>query len=94
MATPPKALPAPSVTAKVTSKGQITIPVEIRRNMGVRPGDSVRFELHPDGIRVSRAGDENPFEKWRGIGSFPGMKQGKDAILSYFSEMRGHDDLD
>jgi len=94
MSSHPKTLPAPSVTAKMTSKGQITLPVALRRRMGVRPGDKIRFEMHPEGIRISRAGDENPFEKWRGIGAFPGMGQGEEAILSYFSEMRGHDDLD
>lgn len=29
--------------AKVTSKGQITIPVDIRRKLGVREGDKVLF---------------------------------------------------
>jgi AbrB family looped-hinge helix DNA binding protein len=30
-------------TAAVTSKGQITIPVGIRRKFGIKPGDRVRF---------------------------------------------------
>jgi AbrB family looped-hinge helix DNA binding protein len=94
MATIAKPRIAPVMTAKVTSKGQITIPVEIRRTMGVRPGDSVRFEAKEDGIRVLRNTQENPFEKWRGIGGFPGMGKGREAILTYFREMRGHDDLD
>lgn len=29
--------------AKVTSKGQITIPVEIRRKLGIKDGDKVLF---------------------------------------------------
>lgn len=29
--------------AKITSKGQITIPVEIRRKLGVREGDKILF---------------------------------------------------
>ena len=29
--------------AKVTSKGQITIPIEIRRKLGVKEGDKVLF---------------------------------------------------
>lgn len=29
--------------AKVTSKGQITIPVDIRRKLGVKEGDKVLF---------------------------------------------------
>jgi AbrB family looped-hinge helix DNA binding protein len=30
-------------TAAVTSKGQITIPVEVRKKLGIKPGDRVRF---------------------------------------------------
>jgi AbrB family looped-hinge helix DNA binding protein len=30
-------------SAAVTSKGQITIPLEVRKKMGIKPGDRVRF---------------------------------------------------
>ena len=94
MATAAKPVPAPYSIAKVTSKGQITIPVEIRRSLGVKPGDLLRFEHQDGGIRVVRDVEENPFEKWRGIGTFPGMGKGREAIVAYFRELRGHDDLD
>jgi antitoxin PrlF len=32
-----------SVQAKVTSKGQITLPKEVRDRYGIKPGDSVEF---------------------------------------------------
>ncbi len=32
------------ITAKVTSKGQVTIPKEIREILGVHPGEEVGFE--------------------------------------------------
>jgi AbrB family looped-hinge helix DNA binding protein len=94
MATAAKPIPTQSYRAKVTSKGQITVPVEIRRSLGVKAGDKIRFEQREGGIRVVRDGDENPFEKWRGIGGFPGMGKGREAVVAYFREMRGHDDLD
>jgi antitoxin PrlF len=94
MATAAKSIPAQIFRAKVTSKGQITVPVQIRRSLGVKPGDNIRFEQQEGGIRVVRDADENPFEKWRGIGGFPGMGKGREAIIAYFREMRGHDDLD
>lgn len=94
MPTAAKHVPARSFRAKVTSKGQITVPVEIRKLLGVKAGDTIRFEPHEDGLRVLRDPDENVFEKWRGIGTFPGMGKGRDAIVAYFREMRGHDDLD
>lgn len=43
------------VLATVTSKGQITIPVEVRRHLGVNAGDRVAFMLADDGsVRVRR----------------------------------------
>lgn len=30
-------------TAKITSKGQITIPAEVRKSMGLKPGGKVAF---------------------------------------------------
>lgn len=41
-ATPPA---APSFEATVTSKGQVTIPKEIRANLGVRAGGKLRFAI-------------------------------------------------
>jgi AbrB family looped-hinge helix DNA binding protein len=90
-----KPVPAPFFRAKVTSKGQITVPVEIRNSLGVKPGDHLRFEQQEGGIRVVRDRDENPFEKWRGIGTgFPIQGKGREAVVAFFREMRGHDDLD
>ena len=36
--------------AKVTSKGQITIPVSIRRRLNVKEGDKLLFIDNPDGV--------------------------------------------
>jgi len=36
-------------SATITSKGQITLPVEIRRALGVGPGDRVSFRTADDG---------------------------------------------
>jgi len=36
--------------AKVTSKGQITIPVSIRRRLGIKEGDKLLFIDSPDGV--------------------------------------------
>jgi AbrB family looped-hinge helix DNA binding protein len=39
---------------KVTSKGQTTIPAEVRASLAVGPGDHVSFELCEDGTVVMR----------------------------------------
>lgn len=36
-------------TATVTSKGQITIPAEVRARLGLTTGSRVAFVEHPDG---------------------------------------------
>ena len=37
-------------TATITSKGQITIPKEVRDALGVGTGDRVEFIAEPDGV--------------------------------------------
>ncbi|MGO9058320.1 MAG: AbrB/MazE/SpoVT family DNA-binding domain-containing protein [Candidatus Binataceae bacterium] len=34
---------------RVTTKGQATIPKPIRVHLGLKPGDRVKFFVHPDG---------------------------------------------
>ncbi len=41
--------------ATVTEKGQITIPQEIRRLMGLQPRDKVRFEVEGEVVMIKRA---------------------------------------
>ncbi|WP_308387634.1 type II toxin-antitoxin system PrlF family antitoxin [Acidithiobacillus sp. AMEEHan] len=44
-----------SVLAKITSKGQTTIPATVREALRVSPGDLMSWELEPDGTaRVRR----------------------------------------
>ena len=95
MAAAPKSSLPPLIRAKVTSKGQVTIPKEVRKSLGIKPGDKLRFEPQENAFRVVRDSDENVFEKWRGIGTgFPIKGKGREAIIAFFREMRGHDDLD
>lgn len=35
--------------AKVTSKGQLTIPVELRRRMSIKTGETIAFDVAEDG---------------------------------------------
>jgi antitoxin PrlF len=40
--------------AKVTAKGQTTIPKEVRRALQIAPGDLIIWEVAPDGRAVVR----------------------------------------
>lgn len=77
--------------AKITSKCQITIPLEVRRALGVRPGDRLLFESDEQGIRVRPVRTESPFAKYRGIGN-KGIRSGRKGVTRWVQEMRGHDD--
>lgn len=39
---------------RVTSKGQVTIPQEVRRRLGIEAGTEVDFEVDGDAIRLVR----------------------------------------
>lgn len=43
-----------SASTSVTSKGQVTIPIEIRERLGIRPRDKVRFVIDEDVVRIER----------------------------------------
>ena len=48
-------------TAKVTSKGQVTIPKRVRTLMAIETGDRLAFALDEDGsLQVSRVRTEKP----------------------------------
>ncbi|MDB5865819.1 MAG: AbrB family transcriptional regulator [Betaproteobacteria bacterium] len=43
-----------TTAATLTSKGQTTIPKEIRDGLGMKPGDRISFTLMPDGTVIMR----------------------------------------
>jgi AbrB family looped-hinge helix DNA binding protein len=53
-------------TATLSSKGQITIPQEVRQRLGLKTGDRVEFMYQPDG-NVTLKTKKIPFEQLRGI---------------------------
>jgi AbrB family looped-hinge helix DNA binding protein len=46
-------------TAKITSKGQITIPVEIRKKLGVDTGDQLVFIEKDGAVMIVKADNIN-----------------------------------
>jgi antitoxin PrlF len=77
----------------ISSKGQVTVPQEIRKRLGLEPGDRVEFVIEDERtvIRPARS-EENPFEKYIGIlGPFPG---GEEGIKAWIDDMRSDKDYE
>jgi AbrB family looped-hinge helix DNA binding protein len=45
------------MAGRVTAKGQITIPIEIRELLGIHPGSVVDFEVTDDAVLVRKRRD-------------------------------------
>lgn len=78
--------------AKVTSKGQLTIPKEVRRVLGVREGDSLIFDVD-DGeeVRVRVARKPASFADYEGA-CRKGRGMNREEIDAYMKELRGYED--
>ncbi len=55
------------VAAKVTSKGQVTIPRSVRKKLSLQPGESVAFEDRDGDIIVTRVMKTSSFGNWVGF---------------------------
>ena len=56
---------------RVTTKGQVTIPKEIREALGIESGDEIAFEEIESGYKIQKkepttADGDDPFSKYRG----------------------------
>ncbi|MBI3969897.1 MAG: AbrB/MazE/SpoVT family DNA-binding domain-containing protein [Chloroflexi bacterium] len=54
------------VMAKVTSKGQVTLPKEVRDALGLIPGTHVEFQVEPGRIVMRKRIPPEVFKRWRG----------------------------
>lgn len=56
--------------AKVTSKGQVTIPKAVRERLQIEPGDRVSFDIRDDGSVLFKARNL-PWQRLRGMLNSP-----------------------
>jgi len=76
-------------SSTISSKGQITVPIEVRRSLGVKPGDRVEFAIENGRTFLKPVRDEeNPFEKW--VGTAPRKFGSEEAIFDWIADMRGY----
>lgn len=77
--------------ATVTSKGQITVPLEVRNRLGLKEGDRLEF-ITEGGVTIVRPdrGEQNPFLAYAGaLGTFPG---GVEEINAFVRDLRDDED--
>lgn len=74
--------------ARITSKGQITVPREVRRLLGVGVGDRLLFEADGEEVRVRPVRRKSAFSKYRGIGN-PGVGSGRKSVNRWLRDLRG-----
>jgi len=74
-------------TSTLTSKGQVTVPLPIRRRLGLRQGDRIEFATQGESIIIRPARETpNPFEPYAGaLGTFPG---GIGEINAWMKDLR------
>ena len=41
-------------TSRITSKGQTTIPREVRQKLSLEPGDTIVYEIEDDAVRLRK----------------------------------------
>ncbi|MEY8517011.1 AbrB/MazE/SpoVT family DNA-binding domain-containing protein [Lachnospiraceae bacterium 29-84] len=69
--------------AKVTSKGQVTIPIAIRNALGIREGDKILFMEEGDRVIITNASTSallKAQEAFRGVAEELGIKNEQDII--------------
>ena len=62
---------------RVTTKGQVTIPIDLRERFGIEPGTEVEFAAQDDAIVIRKGVAKTPgqdlIERLRGAGKGLGM---------------------
>ena len=68
---------------RITSKGQVTIPQEIREKMGFLPETEVEFLMERGAVRLVRAGSRRGQRAIRGLrGTARGVSMTTDEIMA------------
>jgi AbrB family looped-hinge helix DNA binding protein len=73
--------------ATLTSKGQITIPIEIRRRLGLKPGQQLDFDKDAPFLKAVKVVDESAWKEARGIAR---KRLPTASTKDWLDETRGH----
>lgn len=74
-------------SSTISSKGQITVPIEVRHRLGLKQGDRVEF-VFEEGRTVLRPAQtlKNPFTAY--LGALPAFSS-REEIIAWHRDLRG-----
>jgi AbrB family looped-hinge helix DNA binding protein len=72
------------MTTTVSSKGQVTIPKEIRDRLGIEPGTLLEFQAERGRLVARKVQPADPFAKW--AGAFADGRRSDDLLASLRGE--------
>lgn len=78
------------MNATLTSKGQITLPIALRRKLGLKKGDVLEFDETVPYIKARRPFDKSAMRKALGRGR---NRKPKQSSTEWLEELRGPVDL-
>ncbi|GAA5532148.1 type II toxin-antitoxin system MazE family antitoxin [Deinococcus aluminii] len=75
----------------LTSKGQLTLPVEVRKKLGLEQGTQFEVSVNEAGqvVMTPLRSEENPFRAW--IGAFGRLPDGMTAV-EWVRELRSEEE--
>lgn len=76
-------------SSTISSKGQVTVPIEVRHRLGLKQGDRVEF-VFEDGRTILRPArtEENPFTAY--LGALPAFSS-REEINAWIRDLRDDD---
>jgi AbrB family looped-hinge helix DNA binding protein len=84
------ALPSLVMKATITSKGQITIPLPIRKRLNLHTGTVLEFDEHADCLKATKAVD---LERMRSVIGIARGELATKTALGWLEELRGPAEL-
>jgi antitoxin PrlF len=77
--------------SRMTSKGQVTIPANLRKRMGLKPGDEIEFHSEGGKTVVRKrppTSSKGVFEQF--VGMYPAFKSSEE-VIAYHRDLRDED---
>lgn len=85
----------PIAKSKLTAQGQISVPAEVRKKLGIGPGSVLEWDEQDDKVVVRRSGRYVSEDVHRALfpnrGPIPGERDVKQAIRKYIHKRHARD---